>query len=246
MTFPCARNDGGQLQPSDETATPQPASIEPTETPARLNRRELLATTGAVTAGLLIAGESRGSAQSAMKKTTAVEGAASAGQVPLRLRVNQVEQRLQVEPRQTLLEVLREQLQLTGAKRGCDQGHCGACTVLVDEQRVLSCLTLAVMQEGKSITTIEGLASGEVLHPMQAAFVQHDALQCGFCTPGQILSAVALCREPCGPSSDHVRAGMCGNLCRCGAYPNIVAAVQSVRQAQQLSLPSQSPTPSAK
>lgn len=246
MTLPCSPNDAGQLQPSGQSGASQPASSEPIETPASLNRREFLATTGAVTAGLLIAGESRGSAQSATKKEAGAEGAASAGQVPLRLHVNQVEQRLQVEPRQTLLDVLREQLQLTGAKRGCDQGHCGACTVLVDEQRVLSCLTLAVMQEGKSVTTIEGLASGEVLHPMQAAFVQHDALQCGFCTPGQILSAVALCREPCGPSSDHVRAGMCGNLCRCGAYPSIIAAVQSVRQAQQLPLPSPTPTPRGK
>lgn len=246
MTLPCSPNDAGQLQPSGQSGASQPASSEPIETQASLNRREFLATTGAVTAGLLIAGESRGSAQSATKKEAVAEGPASAGQVPVRLRVNQVEQRLQVEPRQTLLDVLREQLQLTGAKRGCDQGHCGACTVLVDEQRVLSCLTLAVMQEGKSVTTIEGLVSGDALHPMQAAFVQNDALQCGFCTPGQILSAVALCREPCGPSSDDVRAGMCGNLCRCGAYPSIVAAVQSVRQAPQLPLPSATPTPRGK
>jgi xanthine dehydrogenase YagT iron-sulfur-binding subunit len=149
----------------------------------------------------------------------------------VRLRVNQVERLLNLDPRVTLLDALRENLQLTGAKKGCDHGQCGACTVLVQGRRIAACLTLAAMHDGDDITTIEGLANGAALHPMQAAFIEQDALQCGFCTPGQILSAVGLLGEPCGPADADVKTAMCGNLCRCGAYPNIVAAVQSVRRA---------------
>ena len=134
-----------------------------------------------------------------------------------------------LEPRVTLLDLLRERLYLTGTKKGCDHGQCGACTVHVNGRRVNSCLTLAVMTAGKEVTTIEGLGQPGNLHPMQAAFVEHDGYQCGYCTSGQIMSAVALLKEPIGPTDEDVKHGMAGNICRCGAYPNIVAAVQQVR-----------------
>jgi xanthine dehydrogenase YagT iron-sulfur-binding subunit len=145
------------------------------------------------------------------------------------LRVNGTVRQLEVDTRATLLDTLREQLLLFGTKKGCDHGQCGACTVHVNGRRVNSCLTLAVMHDGDAITTIEGLASHDALHPVQAAFVEHDAFQCGYCTPGQIMSAVALLTEPCGPEDDDIRECMSGNICRCGAYPNIVAAVKSLR-----------------
>lgn len=150
----------------------------------------------------------------------------SLSRIPITLTVNGAVHRLEVDPRTTLLGALREHLDLTGAKQGCDRGECGACTVLADGKRILACLTLAVM-ERRAITTIEGLADGETLHPVQAAFVEHDALQCGFCTPGQILSAVACIAEGHRGSEAEVREWMSGNLCRCGAYPQIVAAVQA-------------------
>jgi xanthine dehydrogenase YagT iron-sulfur-binding subunit len=145
------------------------------------------------------------------------------------LRVNGTVRQLAVDTRATLLDTLREQLSLFGSKKGCDHGQCGACTVHVNGRRVNSCLTLAVMHDGDEITTIEGLAPRDALHPMQAAFVEHDAFQCGYCTPGQIMSAAALLSEPCGPEDDDIRECMSGNICRCGAYPNIVAAVKSLR-----------------
>src|SRR5436190_3263629 len=144
------------------------------------------------------------------------------------LVVNDHEHRFSLEPRVTLLDALRERLGLTGTKKGCDHGQCGACTVLVDGRTMLSCLMLAVMQGDARITTIEGLARGGELHPMQAAFLEHDAFQCGYCTPGQILSAVALVAARRGETDDAIREQMSGNLCRCGAYPNIVAAVRQV------------------
>jgi xanthine dehydrogenase YagT iron-sulfur-binding subunit len=153
-----------------------------------------------------------------------------AAPLDIELRVNGAARRLRVDSRVTLLDALRERLQLTGTKKGCDHGQCGACTVHIDGRRVLSCLTLAAMAQGKNVTTIEGLARGDDLHPMQQAFLDHDGFQCGYCTSGQIMSAVALLREPCGASDADVRECMSGNLCRCGAYPNIVAAVQSVRR----------------
>jgi xanthine dehydrogenase YagT iron-sulfur-binding subunit len=134
-----------------------------------------------------------------------------------------------LEPRVTLLDLLRERMYLTGTKKGCDHGQCGACTVHVNGRRVNSCLTLAVMLGGKEVTTIEGLGQPGNLHPMQAAFVEHDGYQCGYCTSGQIMSAVALLKEPIGTTDEDVKHGMAGNICRCGAYPNIVAAVQQVR-----------------
>ncbi len=134
-----------------------------------------------------------------------------------------------VETRVTLLDLLRERLYLTGTKKGCDHGQCGACTVHVDGRRVNSCLTLAVMVAGKEVTTIEGLGQPDNLHPMQAAFIEHDGYQCGYCTSGQIMSAVALLQEPVGATEEDVKQAMSGNICRCGAYPNILAAVQQVR-----------------
>ena len=146
------------------------------------------------------------------------------------LRVNGQARTLQIEPRVALLDALREYLGLTGTKKGCDHGQCGACTIHVDGERQLSCLMLAVMAQGREITTIEGLSQGAELHPMQMAFVQNDAFQCGYCTPGQIMSAVALQKEGGGASDAEIREGMSGNLCRCAAYPNIVAAIKSMGQ----------------
>lgn len=142
--------------------------------------------------------------------------------------VNGRPERLDVDPRTSLLDLLREHLQLTGTKKGCDQGACGACTILVDGKRINACLTLAVMHNGAAITTIEGLANGETLHPLQAAFIAHDGLQCGYCTPGQIVSGVACIREGHATSPDQIRVWMSGNICRCGAYPGIVAAIGDV------------------
>lgn len=150
-------------------------------------------------------------------------------QQPLRVEINGVAQQLSVEPRVTLLDLLREQLNLTGTKKGCDHGQCGACTVHVDGQRVNSCLTLALTTEGSKVTTIEGLGSVEKLHPMQEAFIKHDGFQCGYCTPGQIMSAVACINEGHANSPDEVREYMSGNICRCGAYANIVEAIMEVK-----------------
>ncbi len=155
-------------------------------------------------------------------------GAAYFEQVPLQLEVNGKPYSLQVEPRVTLLDLLREQLHLTGSKKGCDYGQCGACTVHVDGKRVLSCLSLAVMQNGKKVTTIEGLQNGDDLHPVQEAFIKYDGFQCGYCTPGQIMSAVACIREGHATNDKDIREYMSGNICRCGAYPNIVDAIKEV------------------
>lgn len=151
------------------------------------------------------------------------------GAQPVRLKINGQTHNLKLEPRVTLLDCLRENLQLTGTKKGCDHGQCGACTVHVNGKRVNSCLSFAVMHEGDEIQTIESLGTPENLHPMQKSFVKHDGFQCGYCTPGQIMSAVALLKEPCGPKDEDVREAMSGNICRCGAYKNICAAIQEVR-----------------
>jgi xanthine dehydrogenase YagT iron-sulfur-binding subunit len=155
--------------------------------------------------------------------------------VKLSLNINGKDHQLTIEPRVTLLDLLREQLQLTGTKKGCDVGQCGACTVHVDGKRVLSCLSLAIMQEGKKITTIEGIADGDNLHPMQEAFVKFDGFQCGYCTPGQIMSAIACVNEGHANSEADIREYMSGNICRCGAYPNIVKAISSVSKGGKAS-----------
>ena len=154
-------------------------------------------------------------------------------QVPLTLEVNGTKHPLTVEPRVSLLDLLREQLGQTGTKKGCDHGQCGACTVHVDGKRVLSCLSLAVMLDGKKVTTIEGLSNGDNLHPMQEAFIKHDGFQCGYCTPGQIMSGVACIREGHANSEEEIREYMSGNICRCGAYPNIVKAIEEVKKGGQ-------------
>jgi xanthine dehydrogenase YagT iron-sulfur-binding subunit len=149
------------------------------------------------------------------------------------LKVNGAAQPLDVAPWTTLLDALREYLDLTGTKKGCDHGQCGACTVLVDGRRIIACLTLAIMKDGAAVTTVEGLAEGDALHPLQQAFVEYDAFQCGYCTPGQICSAVGLMTEGRAKTADDVRELMSGNLCRCGTYPNIVAAIEQVMHAAE-------------
>ena len=158
------------------------------------------------------------------------ENSADGIAVPITLRINGQEHSLRVDPRATLLDCIRETVVLTGTKKGCDHGQCGACTIHVNGRRVLSCLSLALAHDGKEITTIEGLGTPEEMHPMQAAFLACDAYQCGYCTSGQIMSAVALLGEPCGPDDADVKERMSGNICRCGAYANILAAIQQVRR----------------
>jgi len=158
------------------------------------------------------------------------DGPTIEGAVSVTLRINGTDRQLRIDPRTTLLDCLRETIALTGTKKGCDHGQCGACTVHVNGRRVNSCLSLAVMHDGEEVTTIEGLGTPDALHPMQAAFVACDAYQCGYCTSGQIMSAVALLKEPCGPDDADVKELRSGNICRCGAYPNIVAAIQQVRR----------------
>jgi xanthine dehydrogenase YagT iron-sulfur-binding subunit len=161
---------------------------------------------------------------------TSADGESGGQPLSVCLHINGVKQTVVIEPWVTVLDLLRQRLDLTGSKKGCDHGQCGACTVLVDGQRKNSCLMLAVMQEGKEITTVEGLSCGETLHPMQTAFIENDAFQCGYCTSGQICSAVGLLHEGKAQTDDEVRELMSGNICRCGAYPNIVSAIRQVMQ----------------
>ena len=192
-----------------------------------LSRRAFLATSG--TAGIVAAFDAH-DVMGQNPPADAPETSNRQSTAKITLRVNGKEHRLRVDPRTTLLDCLRENVALTGTKKGCDHGQCGACTVHVNGRRTNSCLTLAVMHDGDAITTIEGLGTPDALHPMQAAFVALDAYQCGYCTSGQIMSAVALLKEPCGPDDADVKELMSGNICRCGAYQNIVAAVQQVRR----------------
>jgi len=152
--------------------------------------------------------------------------------VEITLRVNGQARKVRIDPRASLLDTLRETLDLTGTKKGCDHGQCGACTVHINGKRANSCLSLALCNQGDEITTIEGLGTPDRMHPMQAAFVEHDSYQCGYCTSGQIMSAVALTQEPCGPNDEDVKELMSGNICRCGAYANITDAIQQVRKGQ--------------
>ena len=186
---------------------------------SRLGMAGLLATTARVTTAF---------GQSSVKEQSAL--AESKDAIPVTLTVNGKKHDLRIDPRTTLLDCLREHLHLTGSKKGCDHGQCGACTVHINGRRVNSCLCFAAMQEGNEITTIEGIGQPENMHAMQAAFVATDAYQCGYCTSGQIMSGVALLKEPCGPEDADVKEFMSGNICRCGAYQNIVAAIQNVRK----------------
>jgi xanthine dehydrogenase YagT iron-sulfur-binding subunit len=195
----------------------------------KLSRRDFLSqlgTTGLVAGSMSL---STSLAQDTAAKPTA--GAAPKGFVPVTLTVNGVKHTVQIDPRSTLLDTLRETLHFTGTKKGCDHGQCGACTIHVNGERVNSCLCLALAHDGDEITTIEGLGEPGRLHPMQAAFVACDGYQCGYCTSGQIMSAVALTKERCGAADADVKEAMSGNICRCGAYPNIVAAIQQARSA---------------
>jgi xanthine dehydrogenase YagT iron-sulfur-binding subunit len=198
---------------------------------AGVSRRDVLT---AAAAGLALSPLMAGCDNPA-KSPAAKDGAATApststapapGGASVTLKINGKDYPLELEPRVTLLDALREHVGLTGTKKGCDHGQCGACTVLIDGRRVNSCLTLAVMTVGQQVTTIEGIAKGEDLHPVQAAFIEHDAFQCGYCTPGQICSAVGLISEKRAKTDDDIREQMSGNICRCGAYPNIVDAVR--------------------
>jgi xanthine dehydrogenase YagT iron-sulfur-binding subunit len=206
---------------------------DPQSCPPDPTRRKFLLTTGSsVAASLAVAyipalanNSARESESASADRGPNIEGA-----VPITLRINRNDYQLRIDPRTTLLDCIRETVPLTGTKKGCDHGQCGACTVHVNGRRVNSCLTLALMHDGEEITTIEGLGTPDALHPMQAAFVAHDGYQCGYCTSGQIMSAVALLKEPCGPDDASVKELMSGNICRCGAYSNIIAAIQQVRK----------------
>ena len=191
------------------------AGIDSSE--GQFSRREVLQLAGGAASLAAVRGAV---AQAASPRT---QEAATMARVEL--IINGEPWQLELDPRQSLLDVLRETLDLTGTKKGCNQGACGACTILLDGKRVTSCLTLAVMHDGAEVTTIEGLAKGEDLHPLQAAFIEHDAFQCGYCTPGQIVSGVACILEGHASSADEIRGWMSGNICRCGAYPGIVAAI---------------------
>ena len=189
---------------------------------SKWTRREFLEASSIAASGLVAIA---GGAGTMTPTTVAAAPAQATGRMDITLKINGEMRSLSLDPRTSLLDMLREQLQLTGTKKGCDQGACGACTVLVGGRRINGCLTLAVMHDGAEITTIEGLAAGETLHPLQAAFIERDAFQCGYCTPGQILSGVACISEGHTGSTDEIKAWMSGNICRCGAYPGIVAAM---------------------
>jgi xanthine dehydrogenase YagT iron-sulfur-binding subunit len=207
---------------------------DPESGPSNPARRAFLRSTGSTAAAVVI-----GVSGPAHLNITPVESASAVeiadmpnidGAVPITLRINGKDRHLRIDPRTTLLDCIRETVALTGTKKGCDHGQCGACTVHVNGRRVNSCLSLAIMHDGEEITTIEGLGTPDALHPMQAAFVAYDGYQCGYCTSGQIMSGVALLKEPCGPDDAAVKELMSGNICRCGAYANIVAAIQKVRK----------------
>ena len=209
---------------SDEDSKQRP--LDPT-------RRKFLITSGSSVAAGLVAGYVPARAKDVAAESDPDSSSAGPnieGAVPITLRINGKDHKLRVDPRTTLLDCIRETVVLTGTKKGCDHGQCGACTVHVNGKRVLSCLNLAVMHDGNEITTIEGLGTPDALHPMQAAFLATDGYQCGYCTSGQIMSAVALLKEPCGPDDAAVKELMSGNICRCGAYANIIEAIQQVRK----------------
>jgi xanthine dehydrogenase YagT iron-sulfur-binding subunit len=224
-----------QKDPEHEEIVPQPEvrMEKPTSRFDRFSRRSFLTQLGAAsilaTTGPVLEPASATPLPQAAEEPATAAGAP--GALPVVLNINGAARRLMIEPRVTLLDALRENLQMPGTKKGCDHGQCGACTLLVNGRRINSCLSFAISHQGDQITTIEGLAQDGKLHPLQAAFLEHDGFQCGYCTPGQIMSAAALLREPVGTDDDSVREFMSGNICRCGAYTNIVAAVQTARRA---------------
>jgi xanthine dehydrogenase YagT iron-sulfur-binding subunit len=215
---------------------------EPEDPPSfgYLSRRTFLSRLGATGAAAAAAGPLLGLAQTQLKQEHAEAADTVSGGIPLNLRVNGREHQVQIDSRATLLDCLRETLHLTGTKKGCDHGQCGACTVHINGRRINSCLTFAAMHQGEEITTIEGIGQPGNLHPVQAAFVKHDGYQCGYCTSGQIMSAVALLQEPCGSTDADVQELMSGNICRCGAYRNIIAAIREVRQEGKQGVPNAS------
>ncbi|HZZ38425.1 MAG TPA: (2Fe-2S)-binding protein [Acidobacteriaceae bacterium] len=219
---PQADKDKNEHSEAEEKREPAPGTF---------SRRSFLAQLGA--AGVTATAAPLAHAAQGEEKNDEPERDAKtpAGAVPVMLNVNGKVHRVLLEPRVTLLDALRDHLELFGTKKGCDHGQCGACTVHVNGRRVNSCLSFAIMHQNDKITTIEGLAQNGQLHPVQQAFLDHDGFQCGYCTPGQIMSASALLREPIGPDDNAVRAAMSGNICRCGAYMNIVAAVQQARKS---------------
>jgi xanthine dehydrogenase YagT iron-sulfur-binding subunit len=198
---------------------------------AAWSRRQFVATAFGV--AIAIALEPKFVRAESVAKVLEDAGTTGSATQPVTLNVNGKDLTLQLEPRVSLLDALREYAGMTGTKKGCDHGQCGACTVHIDGRRSLSCLTFAVMQQSKKITTIEGLARGDELHPMQQAFITHDGFQCGYCTSGQIMAATAMVNEPWGPADSDAREAMSGNICRCGAYVGIVAAIQDVRQGRR-------------
>ena len=209
---------------------------DPKSRPPSPTRRKFLLTSGSSVAASLVAAYVPASAKSAAVGSDSAPTSAGPnieGTVGITLRINGKNHSLRIDPRTTLLDCIRETVALTGTKKGCDHGQCGACTVHVNGKRVLSCLNLALMHDGEEITTVEGLGTPEAMHPMQASFLACDAYQCGYCTSGQIMSAVALLKEPCGPDDASVKELMSGNICRCGAYANIVEAIQQVRGQQK-------------
>jgi xanthine dehydrogenase YagT iron-sulfur-binding subunit len=219
---------------NNEPQQPEATDDEPTAILERVTRRAFLTRVGAtgvaIGTGQLHALARADSGTAGGHSSPTALTATESGTVHVQLNVNGTLHQLDIDPRTTLLDCVREHLQLTGTKKGCDHGQCGACTVHVDGRRVNACLSLAATHEGEAITTIEGIGRPGALHPMQAAFVEHDGFQCGYCTSGQIMSAVALLDEPYGHSDDEVKEAMSGNICRCGAYSNIVSAIQQVRR----------------
>ena len=192
-------------------------------------RREFIKQVAGTSAAITIGPALLSAAAAPATSQIASPAKSNSDSISMTLKINGKDYTVDLDPRTTLLDALRERLHLTGSKKGCDHGQCGACTVLVNGRRINSCLTLAVMHEGDEITTIEGIANGDELHPMQTAFIEHDGFQCGYCTPGQICSAVALLKENHANSDDEIREFMSGNLCRCGAYPNILAAIKDAK-----------------
>ena len=218
---------------SDDSFSPASGGLAEKSERWQGSRRDFVVTAFAGALALALLGTDAEAQRTALMDPKRLIETTGSETIPVHLNVNGRKHNLQLDPRTALLDVLREHIGLTGSKKGCDHGQCGACTVHINGQRVLSCLSLAVQQEGTQIVTIEGLAHGEKLHPMQAAFIEYDGYQCGYCTSGQIMSAVALLREGNAGSDAEIREGMSGNLCRCAAYPHIVSAIKAARDSKQ-------------